>query len=76
MLTRMLYGAAVPDQRYKVLQRFYGLSEPLIERFYAGRSTTADTLRILAGKPPVPLGAAMASLAGKGRPLAPLGATT
>jgi lycopene beta-cyclase len=74
MLTRMLYGAALPDQRYKVLERFYGLSEPLIERFYAGRSTKADTLRILAGKPPVPLGAAIASLAGQGRPLAPLGA--
>ena len=73
MLTRMLYGAAVPDRRYKVLERFYGLSEPLIERFYAGRSTKADALRILAGKPPVPLGAAVASLAGRGRPLAPLG---
>lgn len=76
MLTRMLYGAAVPDRRYKVLERFYGLSEPLIERFYAGQSTKADALRILAGKPPVPIGAAIASLAGRGRPLAPLGATT
>jgi lycopene beta-cyclase len=76
MLTRMLYGAAVPDQRYKVLERFYGLSEPLIERFYAGQSTKADALRILAGKPPVPIGAAIASLAGRGRPLAPLGATS
>lgn len=74
MLTRMLFGAAEPDQRYKVLERFYGLPEPLIQRFYAGRSTAADRLRILAGKPPVPLGAAIASLAGKGRPLHPLGA--
>lgn len=73
MLTRMLYGAAAPDRRYKILERFYGLSEPLIERFYAGRSTKADALRILAGKPPVPMGAAVASLMGKGRPLAPLG---
>jgi lycopene beta-cyclase len=76
MLTRMLYGAAAPDRRYKVLERFYGLSEPLIERLYAGQSTKADALRILAGKPPVPIGAAIASLAGHGRPLAPLGATT
>jgi lycopene beta-cyclase len=73
MLTSMLHGAAVPDQRYRVLERFYGLPEPLIERFYAGRSTAADMARILAGKPPVPLGAALASLAGRGRPLAPLG---
>lgn len=73
MLSRMLYGAAAPERRYKVLERFYGLPEPLIERFYAGRSTITDALRILAGKPPVPITAAMASLAGKGRPLAPLG---
>lgn len=73
MLTSMLYGAAVPDQRYKVLERFYGLPAPLIERFYAGRSSVADMARILAGKPPVPIGAAIKSLSGKGRPLAPLG---
>lgn len=76
MLTRMLYGAAVPARRYKVLERFYGLAEPLIERFYAGQSTKADALRILAGKPPVPISAAIASLAGRGRPLAPLGASS
>ncbi|MDE8650268.1 lycopene beta-cyclase CrtY [Novosphingobium album (ex Liu et al. 2023)] len=73
MLTRMLFGAAVPSQRFRVLERFYGLPAPLIERFYAGRSTAADALRILAGKPPVPIGAALASLVGGGRPLAPLG---
>lgn len=72
MLTRMLFGAAEPDQRYRLLERFYRLPEPLIERFYAGRSTPADRLRILAGKPPVPVAAAIASLAGGGRPLAPL----
>lgn len=75
MLTRMLFGAAVPELRYKVLERFYGLPEPLIERFYAGRSTPVDMLRVLAGKPPVPITAAMASLAGGGRRLAALGET-
>jgi lycopene beta-cyclase len=75
MLTRMLFGASVPDFRYRIFQRFYGLPEPLIERFYAGRSTPADMLRVLAGKPPVPVGAAIASLTGGGRPLAPLGET-
>ncbi|MEC9481861.1 MAG: lycopene cyclase family protein, partial [Halomonas sp.] len=41
--------------RWRVMQRFYGLPEPLIERFYAGRLTAADKLRIVVGKPPVPL---------------------
>ncbi len=35
------------------MQRFYGLGETLIERFYAGQSSLADKLRILTGKPPV-----------------------
>ena len=73
MLARMLFGAAEPGVRARVLERFYALPAPLIERFYAGRSTAADALRILAGKPPVPVIAALASLAGRGRPLAPLG---
>lgn len=73
MLSRMLFGAAAPEARWRVLERFYGLPQPLIERFYAGRSTFADCLRILAGKPPVPVRAALASLAGRGRPLADLG---
>jgi lycopene beta-cyclase len=38
-----------------VLERFYRLRAPLIGRFYAGESTLSDKLRILSGKPPVPL---------------------
>ncbi|MCT2398048.1 lycopene beta-cyclase CrtY [Novosphingobium mangrovi (ex Huang et al. 2023)] len=72
MLSRMLFGAARPEARWRVLKRFYGLPRPLIERFYAGRSGLADKARILAGKPPVPISAALASLAGRGRPLADL----
>ncbi|KPH65839.1 lycopene beta-cyclase CrtY [Novosphingobium sp. ST904] len=72
MLTRMLFGAARPDERRAVLERFYTLPEGLIERFYAGRLTPADKARVLCGKPPVPMGAAMASLAGRGHPLADL----
>ena len=75
MLTKMLFSAAEPSRRYRILERFYRLPEALIERFYAGRSTPADAARILAGKPPVPLGAAMAALAGGGRPLDDLGRT-
>ena len=52
-----------PDQRYRIFQRFYGLAPGLIARFYAGRSNTADKLRILSGKPPVSVRRAIAALA-------------
>jgi len=58
LLNRMLFRAAAPDQRWRVMQRFYGLPAPLIERFYAARLGWLDKARILAGKPPVPVGAA------------------
>jgi lycopene beta-cyclase len=63
MLGAMLFRAAEPDARYRIFERFYRLSPRLIARFYAGRSTTADKLRILSGKPPVPIGRAIAALA-------------
>lgn len=69
LLGKMLFDAAEPRERYRIFERFYTLPEPLIERFYAARSTPADKLRILAGKPPVPIGSAMAALLGKGAPL-------
>lgn len=72
MLTRMLFSAATPDRRHRILERFYRLPEGLIERFYAGRSSSLDAVRILTGKPPVPVRDALASIAGRGRPLAPL----
>ncbi len=62
-LNRMLFLAGPADQRWRVMQRFYGLPEPLIERFYAARLTPADKLRVLAGKPPVPLMPAIAAIA-------------
>lgn len=62
MLNRMLFRAAAPARRYKVLERFYRLPEPLIERFYAGEATLADKARILSGKPPVPIRRALGCL--------------
>jgi lycopene beta-cyclase len=62
MLGRMLFRAADPPQRYRILARFYGLPEALIGRFYAGQSTWADRFRILAGKPPVPVRRALAAI--------------
>jgi lycopene beta-cyclase len=52
-LNRMLFLAAEPDRRWVVMQRFYGLNQGLIERFYGGASTFSDKVRILTGKPPV-----------------------
>ena len=62
LLNRMLFRAAEPSRRHLVLQRFYRLPEPLIERFYAGRTTVWDICRILIGKPPVPVHRALACL--------------
>lgn len=67
LLDRMLFRAADPGERWKVLRRFYGLPEPLVRRFYAGASTALDKVRILAGKPPVPVGRAMKQLRETGR---------
>jgi len=62
LLNRMLFFAAAPDERYRVLQRFYGLSESLIERFYADRLTPWDRLRLVTGRPPVPFFRGLACL--------------
>jgi lycopene beta-cyclase len=62
LLTTMLFKAADPPQRYRVLQRFYGLRPALIGRFYSGHSTILDKMRILAGRPPVSIGRAMKAL--------------
>ncbi len=62
LLNRMLFRAAEPAKRHLVLERFYRLPRPLIERFYAGDTSWTDILRILVGKPPVPIGRALACL--------------
>ena len=59
LLNRMLFRAAKPEKRYKVLERFYGLPSSLIERFYMGYLSKEDKLRILIGKPPVPVSKAL-----------------
>lgn len=65
LLAKMLFRAADPPERYRILERFYRLPAPLIARFYSGRSTVTDRVRILAGKPPVPLARAIAALGEK-----------
>jgi lycopene beta-cyclase len=54
-LNRMMFLAARPEKRFQVLQRFYTLPEDLIQRFYSGETTWSDELRVLVGKPPVPI---------------------
>lgn len=65
MLSRMLFKAADPEARYKVLERFYRLDADLIARFYAGQSSVWDRVRVLSGKPPVPIGRAVQALRGR-----------
>ena len=59
LLNRMLFLAGRADQRWRVMQRFYHLRAPLIARFYAGALTPLDKLRLVSGKPPVPVGEAI-----------------
>lgn len=54
LLNRLLFRAGEPQERFRVLARFYGLREPLIRRFYAGALSRHDKARLLIGKPPVP----------------------
>lgn len=55
LLNRMMFRAAEPTERYRIFERFYGLSEGLISRFYRGELTATDRVRILVGRPPVPV---------------------
>jgi lycopene beta-cyclase len=64
MLDAMLFRAAEPAERYRILERFYRLNPRLIARFYAGRTTMMDKARILSGRPPVPVARAIAAIRG------------
>jgi lycopene beta-cyclase len=62
LLGSMLFGAALPHKRVAIFERFYRLPEPLVERFYSGRSTLVDKARVLVGKPPLPIHRAVRAL--------------
>lgn len=62
LLNRMLFLAGRPENRWRVMQRFYRLDAGLISRFYAGQLQLRDKARILCGKPPVPVGEAVRAL--------------
>ncbi len=62
MLDTMLFRAAFPAERYRIMEKFYRLDDALIARFYAARSTPADKVRILTGKPPIPIPRALGAI--------------
>ena len=62
VLNRMLFDAALPEQRHRIFAHFYRLPPETIARFYAGTLTASDRLRILSGRPPVPVGAALKAM--------------
>jgi lycopene beta-cyclase len=64
LLAAMLFKAAEPAERYRILARFYRLDEGLIRRFYAANSSLGDKIRVLTGKPPVPIGRAVRAITG------------
>lgn len=62
LLNRMLFNAALPGERYRVLEHFYRLPEASIARFYAGALRSGDVWRVLTGRPPVPVHRALRAL--------------
>ncbi len=68
LLNRMMFRAAHPDERYRIFERFYRLPTPLITRFYSGNLNFRDKARLLIGRPPVPIGAALRVLREPARP--------
>lgn len=62
LLNRMLFLAGRPDRRYRVLEHFYRLPKDTLDRLYAGRPSLIDRCRILSGKPPVPVAAAVRAM--------------
>lgn len=55
LLNKMLFRAAFPHERRRILEHFYRLDAELVGRFYAGHSSLLDKMRILTGRPPIPI---------------------
>lgn len=66
MLNRMMFMAAPPQERFRIFEHFYALPESTIQRFYAGNIQFHDTVRILCGRPPVRISAALRSMVSEG----------
>ncbi len=59
-LNNMMFHAAEDAERYQILERFYEHDQSLIARFYAGRTNLIDKVKIMSGKPPIPMQKAIA----------------
>ncbi len=68
LLNRMMFLAAKPTERRKIFEHFYSLPEELIQRFYAGNTNFGDCLRLLTGRPPVPVLPAIRSMFSQKQP--------
>ena len=67
VLNRMLFLAGHAEQRWRVFARFFTLPQPLIERFFAGRTSMLDRMRLVTGKPPVPFFSALRCIPATGQ---------
>ena len=65
MLNRLLFEAAPDQERFKVLQFFYRRPIDLIEKFYTGKLSALDRIRVFLGKPPVQIHRALKTFLGK-----------
>jgi lycopene beta-cyclase len=65
LLNRLLFLAGLPEERYRILEHFYRLPDPLVARFYAARLDARDKIRIFAGKPPISIRSAIRVLAAR-----------
>ena len=75
LLAKMMFGAAGPRRRYKLFEWIYRLDQPLIEAVYAGTLRWHERLRMLLGRPPLPLTRMLALATGDIGPLPPLDAS-
>jgi lycopene beta-cyclase len=63
LLNRVLFRAPKPERRWRVLRRFYGLEQGLVDRFHQGHLRPLDRWRLLLGKlPAVPFFRAVSCL--------------
>jgi lycopene beta-cyclase len=54
-LNQLMFLGSENSLRYRILEKFYQLPFPTIERFYRSELKWWDKLRIFSGKPPIPI---------------------